>query len=94
MNQRENESYTAALLLFLMVFLMLIAGAGVFGLYVYRRSSGARQDAIRMEMMARDAATVAQEQARLAQEAKEQLEIELEIEIEKVQKEDEPSSKP
>ena len=92
MNQRENESYTAALLLFLMVFLMLIAGAGVFGLYVYRRSSGARQDAIRMEMMAREATTVAQEQARLAQEAKEQLEMEMEMEI--VQKEDELSSKP
>lgn len=86
MNQRENETYTAALLLFLLVFLMLIAGAGFFGLYVYRRSSGARQDAIRMEMMARDEAMVAQEQERLAKEVSEQME--------KVQKDDEPSPQP
>ncbi len=74
MNQRENETYTAALLLFMLVFLMLIAGAGFFGFYVYRRSSGAREEAIRMEMMARDAAMVAQEQERLAREAMEQME--------------------
>ena len=88
MNQRENESYTAALLLFLLVFLMLIAGAGVFGLYVYRRSSGARQDAIRMEIMARDAAMVAQEHEKMAKEAMEQMELG------KVQKDDELPSKP
>ncbi len=86
MNQRENETYTAALLLFLLVFLMLIAGAGFFGLYVYRRSSGAREEAMRMEMMAREAAMVAQEQARFAKEATDNKE--------NVQKEDEPPSQP
>ncbi len=74
MNQRENESYLTTLLLFLLVFLMLIAGAGVFGLYLYRSAIGARRDAIRMEMMAREAAMVAQEQERLAKEAMEQME--------------------
>jgi hypothetical protein len=88
MNQRENESYLTTLLLFVLVFLMLIACAGVFGLFFYRSAVGARQDAVRMEMMAREAAMVAQEQARLAQEAKEQLERE------RVQKEEQPSSKP
>ena len=86
MNQRENESYFTTLLLFVLVFLMLIAGAGVFGLFFYRSAVGARREAIRMEMMARDAAIVAQEQARFAQEAKEHLE--------KVQKGEEPSTQP
>jgi uncharacterized protein HemX len=86
MNQRENETYTAALLLFLLVFLMLIAGAGFFGLYVYRRSSGAREEAIRMELIATRAAMVAEEQARLAKEAEEQME--------KVQRIDEPAPQP
>ncbi len=86
MNQRENESYLTTLLLFVLVFLMLFAGAGIFGLFLYRSAVGARQDAVRMEMMARDAAMVAQEQERLAREAMER--------SEKVQKEDEPPPQP
>ena len=81
MNQRENESYLTTLLLFVLVFLMLIAGAGVFGLFFYRSAVGARQDAVRMEMMAREAAMLAKEQERLAREAMER--------SEQVQKEDE-----
>ena len=69
MNQRENESYLTILLLFVLVFLMLFAGAGVFGFFYYRSAVGARREAERMEMMARDAAMVAQEQERLAREA-------------------------
>ncbi len=86
MNQRENESYVTTLLLFVLVFLMLIAGVGVFGLFSYRSAVGARQDAVRMEMMAREAAMLAQEQERLAREAMER--------SERVQKEDEPTPQP
>ena len=88
MNQRENESYLTTLLLFVLVFLMLIAGAGVVGLYLVRRSAGARQDAIRMEKMARETAMVVQEHERIAKEAMEQMELG------KVQKDDELPSKP
>ncbi len=89
MNQRENESYFTTLLLFVLVLLMLIAGAGVVGLFFYRSAFGRKQDAIRMEMMAREAAMVAQEQERLAKGAMDQME-----QLEKVQKDDEPSPQP
>ena len=74
MSQRENESVANMLLLIVLFLLLAIVGVGIFGMLQYRSAIRAREDAVRMEMMAREAVLIAEKQAIQAQEAaKEQI---------------------
>ena len=76
MSQRENESVANMLLLIVLFLLLVLAivGVGIFGMLQYRSAIRAREDAVRMEMMAHEAVLMAEKQAIQAQEAaKEQI---------------------
>ena len=74
MSQRENESVANMLLLIVLFLLLAIVGVGIFGMLQYRSAIRAREDAVRMEMMAHEAVLMAEKQAIQAQEAaKEQI---------------------